>query len=211
MENKHAEELCALMDGELGRSESLFLLKRMGHEKQLVTRWQRYHFSRSVLRGEELTGQICLRAKISDAIADEPTPIKQVSGPANLMPAWLRPVAGMAVAASVAVAAFSLLQTDQATTVNESTTASSTPVVAEQLPSTGLRAQTASGGSQSRNPRLQAYVMRHNAVATPRHGRDLVPYVYLVSTPIQETDTSPETSSEAARAESISAETRVDD
>ena len=38
-----------------------------------------------------------------------------------------------------------------------------------------------SGSDAWSNPRLQAYMLRHNEVAAPRRSRGLVPYVYLVS------------------------------
>ena len=189
MSNKHAEKLCAMMDGELGQSESRFLLKRLGHEEQLIARWKRYHYGRAVLRGENLGGQVCLCERISVAIAQEPTPVPEHNRSSALLPAWLRPVAGFAVAASVAVAALTLMQNEQIPPMSDQTLTGAVASVGgtEQLPPVSLRAQPASTGSASANSLLQTYVMRHNAVASPRRGRDLVPYIYLVTTPVNDT------------------------
>ena len=184
MSNKHTEELCALMDGELGQSEARFLLKRLGHEQHLIARWKRYHYSRAVLRGDNLGHHVCLCDRVSIAIAQEPEPTLQQPIASAIMPAWLRPVAGFAVAASVAIAAFTLMQNEQITPVSEQAMTSASADGSGQLPSMGLRAQTASAGSLPYDARLRSYVLRHNAIASPRRGRDLVPYIYLIDTPV---------------------------
>jgi sigma-E factor negative regulatory protein RseA len=196
MSNKHAEELCAMMDGELGRSEARFLLRRLGHEQHLIARWKRYHYSRAVLRGDNLGHQVCLCDRISVAIAQEPAPTLGHSKASGILPAWLRPVAGFSLAASVAIAAFTLVQDDQITPVADQTMSNASVSESAQLPSMPLRAQPASAGSASYNPRLQAYVMRHNAVASARRGRDLVPYIYLVTTPVSDFDQETEAETE---------------
>jgi len=184
MPNKHAEELCAMMDGELGQSEARFLLRRLGHEQQLIARWKRYHFSRAVLRGEISVSQVCLCDRIAEVIAKEPTPTLEQANVSAFMPAWLRPVAGFAVAASVAIAAFTLMQTEPLAPVADQIASRTSVTVPELSRPIGLRAQLASAS----NSRLQAYVMRHNAVTLPRRGRDLVPYMYLVAPPVSKVE-----------------------
>ena len=212
MSNKHAEKLCAMMDGELGQSETRFLLRRLGHEQHLIARWKRYHYSRAVLRGDNLGIQVCLCDRISVAIAKEPVPTPGHSSASTLLPAWLRPVAGFSLAASVALAAFTLVQDEQITPVSDQTMNNANASASEsgKLPSMPLRAIPASAGSAPYNSRLQAYVMRHNAVASSRRGRDLVPYIYLVTTPVSDTaqeteaDTEPNKNLEMQPAKGVS-------
>jgi negative regulator of sigma E activity len=199
MPNKHAEELCAMMDGELGQSEARFLLKRLGHEQQLIACWKRYHFSRAVLRGEIAVQPKCLCDRVSAAIEQEPTPAIEPVSASSLLPAWLQPVAGFAVAATVAIAAFTLLQTEQLEPATDQAADSARVAATEQVPPLAFRAQTASSTGGPGNPRLQAYVMRHNAVASPRRGRDLVPYVYLVTTPVGEAEKDEDPGAEASK------------
>jgi len=184
MANKHAESLCAMMDGEIGQSEARFLLKAMADQPQLVARWKRYHYSRAVLKGEDCVASSCLYDQVAVAIAREPAPSQQRSS--AFLPAWLRPVAGLAVAASVAVAAYTLLQTPVSNPVDGATSNPVTVVDNNPFPRMDLRAQPASAIDDPYNSRLQAYVLRHNAVAVPRRGRDLVPYVYLVTAPVRD-------------------------
>ena len=43
MSQQIREQISALMDGELSRDETAFLLRRMEHEPALVTSWSRFH------------------------------------------------------------------------------------------------------------------------------------------------------------------------
>ena len=182
MSNKQVEELCALMDGELQRSEARFVLKSLGHDRQLVSRWKRYHFSRAVLRGDDLGNWVCLSDRISVAIAREPTPTRDHARASGIMPAWLRPVAGFAVAASVAIAAFTLVQNERVNPVVDHTVTDVSLTGSALVPTMAVRAQPVS----MYNRRLQDLVMRHKLVASPRRGRDLAPFVYMVTTPIRD-------------------------
>ncbi|HEY0179052.1 MAG TPA: sigma-E factor negative regulatory protein, partial [Dokdonella sp.] len=59
------EQLSALMDGELERDETRFLLKRLATEQDLPLRWARYHVVRQTLRRQELDS---LPASFADGV-----------------------------------------------------------------------------------------------------------------------------------------------
>ncbi|MEO6688925.1 MAG: sigma-E factor negative regulatory protein, partial [Dokdonella sp.] len=54
--NQHIhEQLSALMDGELERDETRFLLKRLATDQELPLRWGRYHLVRQSMRRQEMS------------------------------------------------------------------------------------------------------------------------------------------------------------
>lgn len=99
------EQLSALMDGELERDQTRFLLKRMAAESELPQRWARYHVVRQTLRRQELQPLSVDFAELVMAKIDVEPAVH-----ARTQPVWLRWGTGGAIAASVAVAALMLAQ-----------------------------------------------------------------------------------------------------
>ncbi|MEE4302718.1 MAG: sigma-E factor negative regulatory protein [Wenzhouxiangella sp.] len=98
MSESSRENLSSLMDGELDRKGRKFLLRRLAGDADMKARWNRMHAVRACLHQEKLaTGDLV--ARVSAALDAEPAPSRSL--PARL----LRPVAGGAIAASVAVMA----------------------------------------------------------------------------------------------------------
>ena len=98
------EHLSALMDGELSREQSRFLLRRLGHDREAVARWTRLHTARECLKGgAPRLARRGFAARVSRALAAEPLP-------AHAGGRWLRWSAGGAIAAAVAVAALVMVQ-----------------------------------------------------------------------------------------------------
>lgn len=93
------EQLSALMDGELSRDETRFLLRRIDADPELAAVWSRYQMARAVLKREP--------------IADAPGPnfsaavIAKLDFASPVRPAYrvLRWAGGGAIAAAVAVVA----------------------------------------------------------------------------------------------------------
>jgi sigma-E factor negative regulatory protein RseA len=98
MSEHSRENLSSLMDGELDRRGRRFLLRRLAGDEELKSSWARMHTVRACLHQETLAAQD-LVSRVADALDAEPAPA------AGRMVRWLRPVAGTAIAASVAVAA----------------------------------------------------------------------------------------------------------
>jgi hypothetical protein len=95
------EQLSALMDGELGRDERAFLLRRLEHDAELRSLWTRMHLMRDVLTHRPGGAPLNLADRVMGAIAAEDArPV-----PAQTRTRSWRPFAGIAVAASVALAA----------------------------------------------------------------------------------------------------------
>jgi sigma-E factor negative regulatory protein RseA len=110
MSEQIREQVSAFLDGELPKSETELLLKRLTRDAQL-----REGFGRYALIGEAIRGgghPLMTRdfaARVNLAIDGEPV---QANGPASQMhaPRWWRPFAGVAVAAGVAAIAVVALQ-----------------------------------------------------------------------------------------------------
>ena len=66
-----SESLSALVDGELNTTESAFLIKRMAHDAELNTQWQRFQGIGEVLRGHaQILDSDCFSARVLSKIAD---------------------------------------------------------------------------------------------------------------------------------------------
>jgi len=106
------EQLSALLDGELPPEETTLLLKRIAREAELTSRLRRYRMCGDVLRGERVQARADFAMRVSAAIAAEPPlPAPRHAARGNLHIArWVRPLAGLAVAASVATVAVLVLR-----------------------------------------------------------------------------------------------------
>lgn len=193
------EQLSALMDGELERDQTRFLLKRLASDAELPLRWARYHVTRQTLRGHELV----LSAGFAEAVMaqlDQEPALRASSGHA-----WLRWGAGGAIAASVAVAALVLTRPAgdpgiapspsvargttapggalSGTTAVAARTASTfqAPMLAPNIP---VETAPASFGSDlaepvTLEPRMQPYLIRHYQATGVAGQSNFVPYVLL--------------------------------
>ena len=196
------EQLSALMDGELERDETRFLLKRLATEQDLPRRWARYHVVRQTLRRQELG---TLPASFADGVmarldAEAAVVVQTPRG------TWLRWGAGGAIAASVAVAALVLthpagdplapvgtvqpLRTaQQAAPINAATASATTSGASEiraplLVPNAPIETAPVSFGSDfsppvASDPHLQSYLIRHYQAAGATGQSAFVPYVLL--------------------------------
>jgi sigma-E factor negative regulatory protein RseA len=203
------EQLSALMDGELERDQTRFLLKRMVAEADLSQRWSRYHVARQTLRRQEV---LVLPVDFADRVMGriEVEPAAQTRS----QPAWLRWGAGGAIAASVAVAALMVTQPQTAgpdrpaVASRGAAPAASLPGGAAPIavapvaattaqPSAGFRppllapnapietAPVSFGSDLTQpiavDPRIQSYLIRHYQTAGASGQTALVPYVLLAA------------------------------
>jgi sigma-E factor negative regulatory protein RseA len=197
------EHLSAFMDGELGRDETRFLLRRVEGDAALAARWSRYHVARQVLRRQEV---VALRGDFAAAVMQRIE--AEEARPAARGGQWLRWGSGGAIAAAVAVAA--LIVTKPASGPAPAEVAAANPerapqaVTAEPLPklatanpafrgplvpNSPIQTAAASFGTDltepvSFDPRLQSYVIRHYEATGASGQPDFVPYILLpVQTP----------------------------
>jgi len=170
------EQMSALLDGELERDQQDRVVSRLIEADSAdLDRFGRYRLIGDIMRGESTVMADSMRSRVSQALADEPTVLAPRPTPAR----WAKPAAGLAVAASVAVAAIAVaprfLQqpglTDGATVV-ASTQAPQTPapapVVAMGSPPVLSVASTAPVNAQwqtmdaERGARLNRLVIEHH-------------------------------------------------
>ncbi len=103
-------QISAFVDGELPQNEAELLLRRMCQDRDLRQQAAEYLAMGRVMRGERsLSGAGKLRERISAALDDQSLQA-DIEIPVTSAPRFLRPVAGVAIAATVALAALLGLQ-----------------------------------------------------------------------------------------------------
>lgn len=122
------EQLSALMDGELGRDERAFLMRRIEHDAELRALWTRMHLVRDVLTHRPGGAGLNLADRVMQSIADE----AHSAPAASAGRAW-RPWLGAAIAASVALMAVFAIAPNGAVEVS-SPLAETAPVGRTALP-----------------------------------------------------------------------------
>lgn len=96
------EQLSALMDGELGRDERAFLMRRMEHDAELRAMWTRLHLMRDVITHRPGGAPLNLADRVMHALAEQDRNPELAAPRATR--SW-RPWLGAALAASVALMA----------------------------------------------------------------------------------------------------------
>ncbi len=174
------EKLSLLMDGELSDEELDALLDQVGEDAELRDAWGRQHLASAVL--QEPAGVVAVNGGFADRVmraleAEDdqpaaPTERKVVSLGARREARWQRrrwqrPVAGLAIAASVAAVAVLVVQQPQSTQPTVQQT-SSAPAVAQTAP-TAMPTRSVA----YRDARAQSGASDANAVnVTPPQGFD---------------------------------------
>lgn len=103
-------QISAFVDGELPQNEAELLLRRLCHDRSLRQQATEYLAMGRVMRGERvIVGMASLRERIAAELDD--TAFDQTTATsAPKSPGYLRPVAGLAIAAAVALVALLGLQ-----------------------------------------------------------------------------------------------------
>lgn len=188
--NADAERMSALMDGELPEREARALLDRIAIEPVLQGRWARYHAARSALDTGAARMSPDFAERVRAAREREPailTPGRTQSAAAG----WRRPLAGFAIAASVALVAFGALNVlrDAPTTTAPSPVADAGSGNSGAL-GDGRDAVTpvavapggpAVAGSGAVRERLMLYLASHNGYADTVDMPTVIPYGRLSS------------------------------
>ncbi len=174
MKDSLYEQLSALVDDELTGSEHDMLFKRLASDDQLYQRLSRYQMISDALQSH-LPERVdpAFSRRVKGMLRSEPA----LSGYSRLA-MLAKPVAGLAVAASVAVMAVMSIQSARRET--------SLPVVESvaSVPSTGdyLRVQDEPGNPahQLADRKLDIYLVNHNEYAVNRGMQGMLPYVRIV-------------------------------
>lgn len=190
MSEQKREQLSAFMDGELDETSSI--ADELMRDTSLGLAWRRYHVITDVIQ-RNLPRYLNqdLVSRVSAAIKDEPT----ILAPSGRKPvvAVLKPVAGLAIAASVAALAVFAVRNNQQDDYNtispEASIAQQSPV--KQVTTLPMR-QVSTGNIEPvyqpipANSRLNSYLVNHNEYRTHAGMQGMLPYVRIVTYDKQE-------------------------
>lgn len=176
MSKSNREHLSCLMDGELDHGAQRFLLRRLSEDAEMKTAWRRFHTVRACLH-RELLATRDLTSRVAAALDAEPVP-----GQGGRMAAWFKPVAGGAIAASVALMAIvginSSVLERQPDAVDQQPGFVSQPTSLDQPFTRSAVPVSYSEGSNAERQRINGHVLRHHQAAG---GTGFVSYVPIVT------------------------------
>jgi negative regulator of sigma E activity len=188
MSESNKEQLSAFIDGEHGSEQTL---DRLIHDENMKETWSRYHLIGDCLRDnlpDNISKQVS--TNVSKALRDEPT----ILAPSTTKQFNLKPLAGLAIAASVAMVAVFTIKSDNDTgspVIDAPTVATTAPIQTEtfSFPNSQVlpAAVTKSDTPQSiANQRLNNYLMNHNEYRSNGGVNGVLPYVRMVTIESQE-------------------------
>ena len=203
MSKETREHLSALVDGEISRETSRFLVRRLGADEELRATWTRYHLVRDCLRFQEgsIAGEdLCDRVRKeieSDTALSAPR-----SGPAR----WLNPAAGLAIAASVALMAIVAVGPEAPGTPQSGSDVAGESIEPFTSPQSLLPAPVSSQASfsnqaQAGNRKMNSYLLRHYQATGATSGKGFVTFVPIIITasPAEPADDDREENRESAQ------------
>lgn len=192
MNKSNKEQLSAFIDGEHGTEN---VLDKLIYDEEMKQTWSRYHLIGDCLRDnmpEQIFNQIS--QNVSQALQNEPTVLAPKKKSLDL-----KPLAGFAIAASVAMAAVFTIQTDNdvvsplnnAPAVANITPVQITPAQTETVnfsqPQALPAAVTHSDTPNSvANERLNNYLLNHNEYRSNAGMNGIMPHVRMVTIETQE-------------------------
>lgn len=173
MKDSLYEQLSALVDDELTGSEHELLFRRIEQDEQIYRRLSRYQLISDALQShlpDRVDPAFSLRMK--RLLRAEPA----LRGHPRLA-ALARPMAGLAVAASVAVVAVMSLQSARQDAPDRAESVASLPA-----PDGYLRVQDSAAGlaPAAADRKLDVYLVNHNEYAVNRGMQGMLPYVRIV-------------------------------
>jgi sigma-E factor negative regulatory protein RseA len=174
MKDKLHEQLSALVDDELAEHEQALLLKQLAADTALQAQLSRYQLASDALHNH-LPQRIdpAFHTRIQAALGDT---LPQGSGRSGIR-ALLKPAAGVAVAASVAVVAVLSLQSVRDGNLDGAPLLASAP---DSGGGTYLRADIPPPVPAPLAQGLDVYLVNHNEYAVNRGMQGMLPYVRLV-------------------------------
>lgn len=185
MSKDSKEHLSQLMDGELGGDTGRFILRRLEASGELRGAWARYHLIRDCMRYQDRgLADYALGDRVRQAIDGMDAPQGGVSA---LSRRWLRPVAGFAVAAAVAMVAVISVAPNLPTASGvdgQQAALESQPFTSPNILSRNLatRPVNFSGQEAGDAGKLNSYLLRHYQVAGASGGNGFVSFVPIVVT-----------------------------
>jgi sigma-E factor negative regulatory protein RseA len=186
MNKESREHISSLMDGEISRETGRFVVRRLGADQELSATWARYHLVRDCLRHQEgglahddLAGRI-RRTIEREALAPRSR---------RWTPGWVRPAAGLAIAASVALMAIVAVGPGDQTIPAPGSEVAERGALQSFTSPNGLTPAPATqqasllGGAAS-SSRMNAYLLRHYQATGATGGKGFVSFVPIVVRPV---------------------------
>jgi len=188
MNTESTEYLSSLMDGEVNQETGRFLVRRLGADGELRQTWARYHLIRDCLRHQDgKFAQHELSSRVRQALSVEP----EVSVRSSVIRSrWMKPFAGAAIAASVAMVAILMVSGEVPSPATPPSLDGEQPAVAESFVSPNpsrlvpvSQPVNLSGGLRQDNRKFNTYLLRHYQVTEQTGGgRGFVSYIPIVVT-----------------------------
>jgi sigma-E factor negative regulatory protein RseA len=193
MNDEIREQLSALADDELTELERPLLLGRMQRDRTLRECLGRYQLIGEIMRGAGASAGMGIAQRVQDALADDAPvmasePAAQSQDKSRSVQAsehsaqdhWWKPMAGLAVAASVALVAVLAVTNEQSNDAGASVAA---------VTATVPKAMLASSNDESRwdriepqvEKRLAGFLVNHSEYAASRGVQGVMPYARVVS------------------------------
>jgi len=184
MNDEIREQISALADDELAEAERPLLLARLQREPALRACLGRYELIGEVMRGAGEVATLGVAEAVQKALAAD-APLSAAPGTGGQRAGWVKPAAGFAVAASVALVA--VLSVSK---LGETGSEPKTPAIASSQPAAAPGAVVAQAGdagsdqwerlAPSVDKRLSGYLVNHNEYAASRGVQGVMPYVRIV-------------------------------
>jgi len=170
IDEKLAEKLSSLLDGELGHTETLKLWKQMESDPELRAQWNRYNRQSSLLAQRPgILPDNAFAERVKFAIADEPT----VLAPRVVRKRLIEKLTSSALAAGLALAAV---------LVGQSLVGHSNISGSNLMAEARYAAPSATGANRvAMDPDFQNYLVLHNETAYLAGAEGLLPYARVVS------------------------------
>lgn len=177
MNNKQAlyEQISALADGELEVHERALLIKRLEQDPDARERWGRYHRIGELMRGSSVIPGQRVADSVRAALASEPAHGNRVS-----MPAWVRPLAGLAIAATVSAVAILALRNQGP--VTDLSPVASAPALVEPDAEVSVRAAALRGDAAEEDrlrQRMEAYLVNYAESAAATRPQGVLEFVHV--------------------------------
>jgi sigma-E factor negative regulatory protein RseA len=175
MSDEIREQLSALVDEELDEVERPLLLGRLQRDNELRDILGHYQLISEVMRGAGQAAALGIADRVRRALEKEAAlPEADRLNPRGLR--WLKPVAGLAVAASVALVAVLAV-----TSVRESAVETAPRVATQNVaPATRGSDELWERIEPRIDKRMAAYLVNHNEYAASRGVQGVMPYVRIV-------------------------------
>jgi negative regulator of sigma E activity len=169
------EKISELLDDELNDLEHYRLMQTLEDNRELRGVWERYHLMRAAMRKElDIMVSPSLADRVGESIRADRPDAAQPAGRSFHFPRYTRAVAGLAIAASVAIVAIFTLQPLSPAGVSESTFA------LQKSPAAVAVSGPAKAGPAPRQSTLNTYLVEHSEF-TPNAGMNgMMSYVRIV-------------------------------